>query len=133
MEDLKKIIDEVKRKVVTDKALETASTLASLLSILDEDSDDLCQVLMIMHHLAPKAPMPEPMYNMLARHGFKPDVKVLTEAEMIALAQTNECQCEECQELRAKGRELQTQVRQHIDNAHVKDTTLVTPGQNTVH
>ena len=106
MEDLKKILDEVKRQVVTDKALETASTLASLLSILDEDSDDLCQVLMI---------------------------KVLTEAEMIALAQMSECQCGECQALRAKGHELQTQVRQHIDNAHVKDTTLVTPGQNTVH
>jgi hypothetical protein len=84
MEDLKEMLDEVKRKVVTDKALETASTLASLLSILDEDSDDLCQVLMIMHHLA-------------------------------------------------KGRELQTQVRQHIDNAHVKDTTLVTPGSTQVH
>ena len=133
MEDLKEMLDEVKRKVVTDKALETASTLASLLSILDEDSDGLCQVLMIMHHLAPRAPMPEPMYAMLTKHGFKPDVKVLTEAEMIALAQMNECQCDECQELRAKGRELQTQVRQHIDNAAVKDMTLITPGQNTVH
>ena len=133
MEDLKKILDEVKRQVVTDKALEVASTLASLLSILDEDSDDLCQVLMIMHRLAPKAPMPEPMYNMLARHGFKPDVKVLTEAEMIALAQMSECQCDECQALRAKGHELQTQVRRHVDNAAVKDMTLITPGQNTVH
>lgn len=133
MEDLKEMLDEVKRKVVTDKALETASTLASLLSILDEDSDDLCQVLMIMHHLAPKAPMPELMYAMLTKHGFKPDVKVLTEAEMIVLAQMSECQCDECQALRAKGHELQTQVRQHIDNAHVKDTTLITPGQNTVH
>lgn len=133
MEDLKKILDEVKRQVVTDKALEVASTLASLLSILDEDSDDLCQVLMIMHHLAPNAPMPGPMHAMLTKHGFKPNVKVLTEAEMIALAQTSECQCEECQALRAKGHELQTQVRQHIDNAHVKDTTLITPGQNTVH
>ena len=133
MGDLKEMLDEVKRKVVTNKALETASTLAALLSILDEDSDDLCQVLMIMHRLTPNAPMPEPMYARLTRHGYAPDVKVLTEAEMIALAQTSECQCEECQELRAKGRELQTQVRQHIDNAHVKDTTLVTPGQNTVH
>ena len=129
MKDLKEIIDEVKRKVVTDKALETASTLASLLSILDEDSDDLCQVLMIMHHLAPNAPMPEPMYAMLTKHGFRPDVKVLTEAEMIALAQTSECQCDECKELRAKGRELQGQSAiARPDVAH-----MVTPGQNTVH
>lgn len=106
MEDLKEMLDEVKRKVVTDKALETAGTLASLLSILDEDSDDLCQVLMIMHHLAPNAPMPGPMHAMLTKHGFKPNVKVLTEAEMIVRAQTNECQCDECQELRAKGQEL---------------------------
>ena len=133
MEDLKEMLDEVKRKVVTDKALETAGTLASLLSILDEDSDDLCQVLMVMHHLAPKAPMPEPMYTMLVKHGYSPDVKVLTEAEMIVLAQTSECQCDECQELRAKGRELQTQARQRIDNALPASTHLVTPGPNTVH
>lgn len=133
MEDLKEMLDEVKSKVVTDKALETASTLAALLSILDEDSDDLCQVFMIMHRLAPNAPMPEPMYARLTRHGYAPDVKVLTEAEMVSMAQTSECQCDECQELRAKGSELQTQVRQHIDNALPASTHLVTPGPNTVH
>ena len=124
MEDLREIVEDVKRKVVTDKALETASMLASLLSVLDEDSDDLCQVLMIMHRLAPKAPMPEAMYNMLIKHGHTPDVKVLTEAEMVALAQASECQCDECQARRAKGRASSIKP----DVAH-----LVTPGQNTVH
>ena len=37
------------------------------------------------------------------------------------------------QELRAKGSELQTQVRQHIDNAHVKDIAPPVPGSTQVH
>lgn len=120
MEDLREIVEEVKRKVVTDKALETASMLASLLSILDEDSDDLCQVLMIMHRLVPKAPMPEAMVKMLQKHGHNPNVQVATEEDIARLAVEGDCDCLKCQELRAK----------HLA---AKPNPLVTAGQNTVH
>ena len=120
MSSSKKALEEAKRLVLISTALDLARDLASLLAVYDEDGKSLCHVVMAMHYLTPNAPMPEGMYALLKQHGFNPEVKVVSEEEMIALASENGCTCEACQALRAKSQAA-------------KPSHLVTSGQNTVH
>ena len=138
--DLMEIAEEVKRKVLTEKALEAARDLAQLLAALEEESESLCQVILVMHRLATGVPMPQDMYDMLVKFGHKPDVEIISEEEMMAIAETNDCDCARCQELRAKSRALKEKGNGVAPNAPgPREATkpdvahLVTPGPNTVH
>ena len=114
--------------------------LAQILAALEEESESLCQVIVVMHRLAPGVPMPQDMYDMLVKFGHKPDVEIISEEEMMAIAETNDCDCAQCRELRAKSRALKKKGNGAVPNAldpreaaKPDVAHLMTPGYNTVH
>ena len=132
MTDLKEVLGDPKgmKKVLMKKhVIDLVNEAALLLNKIAPESDELCYAIMLMHKLVPDAPMPEGMYAMLKEHGHDPQVRVINDEELAALAMETDCDCDECQALRAKYKEAQSQKPTvKADTSH-----LVTPGPNTVH
>lgn len=96
MSDSKGLKEQMAELVAQELLVKAANVLGA--------SNELaqCHIIMALHVVIPEAPMPPGMLEMLNKHGFKPDVKVVSEADMLRDLATSDCNCPKCQELRAK-------------------------------